>query len=181
MPGAEVGIYVKPEKEMHLANIGFGQGIALTPLQVASIYATLGNGGYYLRPGFIRIVRNSQGQVEYEHQPRVLRTVFRKQTSDLILEALEGTITSQTNRLGYVEGYSSGGKTGTAQKIIEGKYSNEKVITTFAGFVTLKNPRFLIVVMLDEPNAPAYATAVPIFGEIARWLVEYLQLSAERQ
>lgn len=181
MPGVEVGIYVKPDKEMHLANIGFGQGVALTPLQVASIYASLGNGGYYLQPGFIRSVRNYQGQVEYEHQPRILRTVFRKQTSVLLLEALEGTITSQTNRSGYVEGYSSGGKTGTAQKIINGEYSNEKIITTFSGFVSLKNPRFLIVVMLDEPDAPAYATAVPVFGEIARWLVEYLQLPGENK
>ncbi len=72
-----------------------------------------------------------------------------------------------------------GGKTGTAQKIIDGKYSDEKIITTFAGFVTLKNPRFLIVVMFDEPNAPASSTAVPVFGEIARGLIEYLQLSGE--
>ncbi|MBT9130309.1 MAG: putative peptidoglycan D,D-transpeptidase PenA [candidate division WS2 bacterium] len=179
MPGVEVGIYVDPESEMHLANIGFGQGIALTPLQVTSIYATLGNGGYFLKPGFIRAIRDSQGQLRYEHRPRILRTVFRKQTSDLIIEALDGSITSQTNRLAQVEGYSLGGKTGTAQKIIDGKYSDEKIITTFAGFVTLKNPRFLIVVMFDEPNAPASSTAVPVFGEIARGLIEYLQLSGE--
>ncbi len=179
LSGRELGIFTKPYREMHLANIGFGQGIALTPLQLISFYSSLANGGFLYSPTLVKTIGESEENNEIKFQPKIIRTIFSSNTCKQVLNALRGTISKKTNISAYIEGYSLGGKTGTAQKIISGSYSQDKTINTFMGFITLDNPRFAILVTLDEAEGTASATSVPVFGEIAKNLIEYLRIPRE--
>lgn len=176
MGGKEVGLFNKPRSEIEIANIGFGQGISLTPIQLISFYSTFANGGYLCSPIIVKKIEETDENISILNKSRVIKTVFSKTTCEKVLKALEGTISKTTNISSYMEGYSFGGKTGTAQKVISGVYSKDKTINTFVGFITLKNPRFVLLVTLDEAVGTASSTAVPIFGEIAKALVDYLRI-----
>lgn len=126
-------------------NVGFGQGIAVTPLQLANGYATLFNGGIY-RPATIL-------KVDDGHPMAQGRRVFTEETSHKMRSLLRLVVAKGTGKNANAEGYRVGGKTGTAQKVINGRYSKSINITSFAGVFPMDDPRYVIVVMLDEPKA----------------------------
>nr|WP_294850760.1 penicillin-binding protein 2 [uncultured Sphingomonas sp.] len=128
-------------------NVGFGQGIAVTPLQLANGYATLYNGGIY-RPATML-------KVDEAHPMDRGRRVFTEETSRKMRALLRLVVTKGTGKNANAEGYRVGGKTGTAQKVINGRYSNSINITSFAGVFPMDDPRYVIVVMLDEPKGTA--------------------------
>jgi cell division protein FtsI (penicillin-binding protein 3) len=125
--------------------VGYGHGIAVTPLQLASGYATLFNGGVY-RPATLL-------KVDDAHPLAPGRRVFTESTSRKMRSLLRVVVTHGTGRKADAPGYRIGGKTGTAQKVIGGRYSNHINITSFAGVFPMDEPRYVIVVMLDEPKA----------------------------
>lgn len=126
-------------------NVGFGQGIAVTPLQLANGYATLYNGGVY-RPATLL-------KVDDAHPMNSGRRVFTEETSRRMRALLRLVVVKGTGKNANAEGYRVGGKTGTAQKVINGRYSQSINITSFAGVFPMDDPRYVIVVMLDEPKA----------------------------
>ncbi|WP_037499665.1 peptidoglycan D,D-transpeptidase FtsI family protein [Sphingomonas jaspsi] len=128
-------------------NVGFGQGIAVTPLQLANGYATLFNGGIYRPATMLR--------VDDAHPMTNGRRVFSAETSRKMRALLRLVVTNGTGKNANAEGYRIGGKTGTAQKVINGHYSKTINITSFAGVFPMDDPRYVIVVMLDEPHATA--------------------------
>ena len=125
--------------------IGFGQGIAVAPLQLAMGYATLFDGGVYHPPTILK------------HGPdnplKPGRRVFSEDTSYRMRSLLRLVVMKGTGRKADAPGYRIGGKTGTAQKLINGRYSQTINITSFAGVFPMDDPRYVIVVMLDEPKA----------------------------
>ncbi|MEO5809487.1 MAG: penicillin-binding protein 2 [Sphingomicrobium sp.] len=125
--------------------VGFGQGIAVTPLHLATGYATLFNGGIY-RPATIL-------KVDANHKVAPGRRVFTEETSYKMRSLLRLVVTKGTGRKADAPGYRIGGKTGTAQKIIGGRYSNSVNITSFAGVFPMDEPRYAMVMMLDAPRA----------------------------
>jgi cell division protein FtsI (penicillin-binding protein 3) len=125
--------------------IGFGQGIAVAPLQLAMGYATLFDGGIYHPPTILKVGPG--------HQLRPGRRVFTADTSYRMRSLLRLVVMKGTGRKADAPGYRVGGKTGTAQKIINGRYSQSINITSFAGVFPMDDPRYVIVVMLDEPKA----------------------------
>ncbi len=125
--------------------VGFGQGIAVTPLQLAMGYATLFDGGVYHPPTILKIGPN--------HPLSKGRRVFTADTSYRMRALLRLVVTKGTGKNANAPGYRVGGKTGTAQKVINGRYSNSINITSFAGVFPMEDPRYVIVVMLDEPKA----------------------------
>ncbi len=127
--------------------VGFGQGIAVTPLHLATGYATLFNGGIY-RPATIL-------KVDANHKVAAGRRVFTEDTSYKMRALLRLVVTNGTGRKADAPGYRIGGKTGTAQKIINGRYSNTVNITSFAGVFPMDEPRYAMVMMLDAPHATA--------------------------
>jgi cell division protein FtsI (penicillin-binding protein 3) len=125
--------------------IGYGQGIAVAPLQLAMGYATLFNGGIYHSP---TILKRGPGN---PLPPG--RRVFTADTSYRMRALLRLVVVKGTGKNADAPGYRVGGKTGTAQKIVNGQYSHTINITSFAGVFPMDEPRYVMVVMLDEPKA----------------------------
>ena len=125
--------------------VGYGHGIAVTPLHVATGYATLFNGGIY-RPATIL-------KVDRAHAAGAGQRVCSEDTSYKMRALLRLVVTQGTGKKADAPGYRIGGKTGTAEKLIGGRYSSAAVVTTFAGVFPMDEPRYVIVVMLDEPKA----------------------------
>jgi cell division protein FtsI (penicillin-binding protein 3) len=124
--------------------IGFGQGIAVAPLQLAMGYATLFDGGVYHPPTILK--------VGPDHPLAPGRRVFTADTSYRMRALLRLVVMKGTGKKADAPGYRIGGKTGTAQKLINGHYSQTINITSFAGVFPMDDPRYVIVVMLDEPK-----------------------------
>ena len=125
--------------------VGFGQGIAVAPLQLAMGYATLFNGGVYHPPTLMK--------VGPRHPLPPGKRVFSEETSYKMRALLRLVVMKGTGKRADAPGYRVGGKTGTAQKLINGHYSNTINITSFAGVFPMDEPRYVIVAMLDEPKA----------------------------
>jgi len=125
--------------------VGFGQGIAVAPLQLAMGYATLFNGGVYHPPTMLKIGPG--------HPLPPGKRVFSEETSYRMRPLLRLVVMKGTGKKADAPGYRVGGKTGTAQKLINGRYSQTINITSFAGVFPMDEPRYVIVVMLDEPKA----------------------------
>lgn len=125
--------------------IGFGQGIAVAPLQLAMGYATLFDGGIYHPPTILKRGPNNPLPAG--------RRVFTEDTSYRMRSLLRLVVMKGTGKKADAPGYRIGGKTGTAQKLINGRYSQTINITSFAGVFPMDDPRYVIVVMLDEPKA----------------------------
>ena len=127
--------------------VGFGHSIAVTPLHLATGYATLFNGGFYRPATLLKVDKN--------HPVGKGRRVFSDDTSYKMRALLRLVVTHGTGKKADAPGYRVGGKTGTADKVVGGRYSSNLVITTFAGVFPTDEPRYVIVVMLDEPKATA--------------------------
>ncbi len=127
--------------------VGYGHGIAVTPLHLATGYATLFNGGLYRPATLLKVDRN--------HGVATGRRVFSEETSYKMRALLRLVVTNGTGRKADAIGYRVGGKTGTAEKLIGGHYSSAAVVTSFAGVFPMDEPRYVMVMMLDEPQATA--------------------------
>ncbi len=142
------------------ANIAFGQGVAVTPIQLAAAFSIFSNGGFYYAP---QLVEEESGPVGHQ--------VISKQVADDVLAMLsDATKDGGTGTRAVPEGYAVAGKTGTAQKPNgSGGYSNDKFTAVFAGAVPAQAPELVIVVVLDEPESSIYggSTAAPIFRAVA--------------
>ncbi len=125
--------------------VGFGQGIAVAPLQLAMGYATLFDGGIYHPPTILKIGPG--------HPLPAGRRVFTADTSYRMRSLLRLVVMKGTGKNANAAGYRVGGKTGTAQKVIDGRYSQTVNITSFAGVFPMDDPRYVVVVMLDAPHA----------------------------
>ncbi len=127
--------------------VGFGHGVAVTPLHLATGYATLLNGGIYRPATLLKVDRN--------HPAGQGNRVFTEDTSYKMRALLRLVVTHGTGKKADAPGYRIGGKTGTAEKIVGGRYTSAAVVTSFAGVFPMDEPRYVIVVMLDEPKATA--------------------------
>ena len=129
-----------------LATTSFGHGITTTPLQLAKGYAIVTNGGFEVNPTIIK--EKSEKLIKYK------KRIIRENVSKKINPILRKIVTTKegTANLADVKGYEIGGKTGTAEKIVSGKYSNQKKINTFASVFPISHPKFVLVVILDEPE-----------------------------
>ncbi|MCA1654845.1 MAG: penicillin-binding protein 2 [Sphingomonadales bacterium] len=127
--------------------VGYGHGIAVTPLHLATGYSSLFNGGMYHPATIIKVNRN--------HPVGPAHRVFTEETSYKMRSLLRLVVTKGTGKKADAPGYRLGGKTGTAEKLIGGHYSSAAVVTSFAGVFPMDEPRFVMVMMLDEPKATA--------------------------
>ncbi len=127
--------------------VGYGHSIAVTPVHLATGYATLFNGGVY-RPATIL-------KVDKNHPPGTSHRVFTEETSYKMRALVRLVVTKGTGKKADAPGYRIGGKTGTAEKIVGGRYSKTVVMTSFAGVFPMDEPRYVMVVMLDEPKPTA--------------------------
>jgi cell division protein FtsI/penicillin-binding protein 2 len=155
-----------------LANVGFGQGIAVSPLQMACAYGAIANGGKLMQPRIIREIRDQDGKLIQGFEPKAVRRVVSEATAEKVTEMLMGCVDDGTGKASKIEGYSVAGKTGSAQKArTDGRgYAPGKFIASFMGFVPARSPRLVICVAVDEPKGTHWGATVagPVFKEIAQ-------------
>ncbi len=169
LPGESGGLVLRPENYSgsSMGNMPIGQGIAVTPMQMATAYTAIANDGV-LRPPYV-----IRGQA-----PRPKR-VLSKRTSDQVSKMLEGVLAAGgTAEEAAVEGYTLAGKTGTSEKAIPGGYSKTDFIASFIGFAPAENPRLLVSVMVDTPLGDIYGgtVAAPAFERIMEFALPYLKI-----
>jgi cell division protein FtsI (penicillin-binding protein 3) len=172
-PGESSGL-VLPLQDWSGSTIGtvpIGQGIAVTPLQMVSAYATIGNGGVRVTPHLVGKVGSKR--VRGDKSTRVVST----HTANRMMSMFRDVVLEGTGTQAAIPGYTVAGKTGTAQKAENGRYVT-KYVASFVGLVPAKHPRLAILVMVDEPHGDIYGgvVAAPAFRDIARFDLQYLEV-----
>lgn len=174
---------LKKSSEIYPATAAFGQGITVTPLQMVAAYSAIANGGVLKKTRIVDKVRLPDGTVE-DYQTKDVRRVIDGKTSRLLGAMLTSVIENGHGDRAAVDGYYIAGKTGTAQvaSAEQRGYDEDAVISSFAGFGPVADPAFAMVVRIDRPQGTpwASATAAPVFGEMAQFLVNYLNIPPTR-
>jgi len=168
---------IKSGIEMNLATASFGQGIELTPMQIARGFCALANGGRLIKPYIVEKIIN--GGDETYTRPEFSELILSQQTVSQINAMLVNVIEKGFNGAAKIQGYYMAGKTGTAQvPLKKGKgYETNKTIQSFAGYGPAFNPQFVILIKLDNPKVSVSAlSAVPIFKQLAQFIVNYWKI-----
>ncbi|MGQ9580128.1 MAG: peptidoglycan D,D-transpeptidase FtsI family protein [Armatimonadota bacterium] len=164
---------------VRLANVAFGQGIAVTPLHMASVYATIANGGVYVSPRIVRGIGANGKLVRYVKMGRCRRVVSARVASQ-ITRMLVDCVENGTGKNAKLQGYSVAGKTGSAQ-VADPKgrgYLPDAVVASFIGFVPAERPRFVIAVVVNRPKGSHFGATVaaPAFRDIAEKALRYYRV-----
>ncbi len=171
-------------REIYLATASFGQGITATPLQMVSAFATLANGGTLMQPYIVDEIIKPDGTIK-KTEPKVVRQVISERASTLLGGMLVNVVRKGHGKRAGVDGYFVGGKTGTAQvPRKDGRgYETHATIGSFAGFAPVDDPRFVMLVKIDRPRDVQWAesSAAPLFGDLARFLVQYLEIPPDEK
>lgn len=155
LPGESCGIMFdyKNFHELEQATVAFGQGISVTPLQLVTAICACVNGGYLLQPHILKEISNSSNnEIVKEVKKKVKRQVIDEETSRKVRDALESVVTDGGGRNAYIDGYRIGGKTGTAQKAVNGSYVGGGYILSFVGIAPIDNPQIVLYIAMDNPK-----------------------------
>jgi cell division protein FtsI (penicillin-binding protein 3) len=179
-PGEEQGI-VPPPSEFSgstMGNLPIGQGLSVTPMQMAAAYSAIANGGTLRAPRLVLDDGDSPVTPPPGHR------VISKQTSAQLRQMLEGVLApGGTASEVSVPGYTLAGKTGTAQVAVNGGYSDTRFVASFVGFAPAQDPQLLVAVVVDEPQGNYYGgvVAAPAFVEIAKFALPYLEIPPDQK
>lgn len=135
-----------------LARIGFGQSIAVTPIQLCTAVCAAINGGELLQPYIVDRIVSQDGRVIQSSEPTMVRRVISESASARVREILEGVVSEGSGKNAAIPGYRVGGKTGTAQKYEDGKIADGKLIASFVGFAPAEDPEYVCLLLVDEPK-----------------------------
>jgi cell division protein FtsI (penicillin-binding protein 3) len=178
-PGEASGVLLPGDRwdEVIRATVSYGQGISVTPLQLANVYATIANGGVWQQPKLVRGFERPNGTFD-EASARRDRRVIRPDTAALLTRMLAAAVEEGTGVNAQIPGYQVAGKTGTSRKLVDGRYV-QRYHASFAGFLPAADPRVVIAVSIDEPRT-VYGglAAAPLFQEIARYAIQRLAIPA---
>lgn len=164
----------KNVKNVDIARIGFGQAIAITPIQLIMAVSSVVNGGKLYTPYVVDYI-DSKGKLSYVHSKEYVTTIS-KSTSDILKEYLYAVVDEGGGKNAKVEGYKIGGKTGTAQKYENGVIARGKYISSFIGFTTIDNEDYVCLFLVDEPKGYSYygsIVAAPYVGKIFNNIFNY--------
>jgi cell division protein FtsI/penicillin-binding protein 2 len=168
---------LKNGPDMNFATAAFGQGIELTPIQIASGFCAIANGGKLVKPYIVEKIVN--GTDETETKPEISAPIISRQTASQLTTMLIKVVDNGFNKVAKIPGYYIAGKTGTAQVPLKnGKgYEEDKTIQSFVGYGPALNPQFLILVKLDNPKvSKSSLSAVPVFKELAQYIINYWKI-----
>ena len=156
------------------STMSFGQGIVVTPIQLATAFSAVINGGVLYKPYIVEKITDDSGVIIRRNIPTPVRRVISEKTSEQLREILENVVADGTARRGQVEGYRIGGKTGTAQLSTKGGYLKNNYLASFIGFFPADKPKYVVLVMFLKPKGETIyekyggATAAPVFADIVR-------------
>jgi len=173
LAGENPGIVPQPSEwsGSSLATMSFGQGVSVTPIAMARYYAAIANGGLLMRPRILRSILDAQGNTIYAYPPEIERRVFSQKTAAILRRFLRSVVVRGTgNPSAQIPGYTTAGKTGTAQMVENGEYEPGAYVASFIGMVPYEHPRYVIYVKVEKPQGAIYGSivAAPAFVEIAK-------------
>jgi cell division protein FtsI (penicillin-binding protein 3) len=179
-PGEEQGIVptLSEFSGSTIGNLPIGQGLSVTPIQMAAAYSAIANGGILRPPRLILDEGDTPTPEPDGHR------VISKQTAAQLTQMLEGVLApGGTASEVSVPGYTLAGKTGTAEVAVDGGYSDSQFVASFVGFAPAQDPKLLVAVVVDEPQGNYYGgvVAAPAFGEIAKFALPYLEIPPDQQ
>jgi cell division protein FtsI (penicillin-binding protein 3) len=181
LPAEARGIYRGPRywSALSRACLAIGQEISTTPLQLAQAYAAIANGGLLVHPRLVAETRDRAGRSVTPSLPLPGVRVIPAAVANELATMLESVVEDGTGKAAEVPGYRVAGKTGTAQRAFAGSYTSRRHVAWFAGFVSMPEPRAVLVVCVDEPVSNYWAAdvAAPAFGRIAARVVTLLRLA----
>ena len=158
-----------------------GHAVSTTPMQVHSAMAAIANGGVLMKPKFINRVYDHEGKTVTPFLAKPVRRVVRSGVSTELTKMLVSVVSNQgTAKSARLKGFDVAGKTGTTQKLIDGKYSRSHHVGSFVGFFPAEDPRIVITVVVDEPNMKkglsgyGGVVAAPAFKNVATQIIGYL-------
>ena len=173
--GEEEGLLRTPEQWLGIvpANIAIGQGLAVTPIQLAMAISAIANGGSLLKPYLVAEVKNSKGEKIYQGKKRARAIVLTKKVSSWLRDTLRLTVVQGTAKGAKTDLAEIAGKTGTAQVATRGNYIKGQYVSSFVGFWPYKSPKYVLLVVLGEPKGRYYGgeIAAPVFKSIVEDLV----------
>lgn len=162
-------------KTVDVARMGFGQAVAMTPLQLISGICSIVNGGKLYRPYFVKGMSDCNGEVVFENTPYEIRKTVSKETSEIMQNMMLDVIKQYSGYYAFIPGYEVGGKTGTSQKYDNGRLSGE-YIASFVGTFPAKNPDYVVLIIVDEPGGDSYygsIVATPYAKSIIQNIISY--------
>ncbi|MDI6802385.1 MAG: penicillin-binding transpeptidase domain-containing protein [Bacteroidota bacterium] len=174
LPGEAKGLLKKPNQwsGTTLQAMSRGYEVGATPIQIAAAYAALANKGVLMKPYILKQIQNERGDSVASTQPTIIRRVFSEKTASQLLEIFTSVVEGErgTAKSAIINGLRIAGKTGTARKIVDGKYSQKNHLASFVGFFPIEDPQVVCLVMLDNPKTGGYTggvTSANIFKAIA--------------
>src|ERR1700736_3991419 len=187
MPGESKGILRRLESwsAVSIGSISMGQEVGVTPVQLISAVSAIANGGMFYKPHVIAELRRGDKVIPAEGllAPSEPRKVIRPETAATLRRLMEGVVLCGTGKLARLDGWTSAGKTGSAQKIdpATGRYSPTQLIASFTGFAPINNPAVTILVSLDSPIGlhEGGMVAAPVFKRVAEQVLPYLDVSPD--
>lgn len=182
LPGEVQGLLKRPESwsKTSLTSIAIGYEVDVTPLQLATAYAALANGGLLVQPHVVTERRDVFGNVTWRARQDSVRRAFKSATARQLLPAFEKAVQEGTGTHAVVDGLAIAGKTGTARKVLGGSYAPGAYRASFVGFFPSDDPRVVLAIVLDEPRSSWYggAAAAPIFQRTAqRWIATFPEVA----
>jgi cell division protein FtsI (penicillin-binding protein 3) len=167
---------------LSLPSISFGHEIGVTPIQIATAWSAIANGGNLVLPKVTKLILKN-GQVEKPFTPKIIRRVISEKTSRQMIEVLKYTVKNGTGASATVPGFETAGKTGTAQMFDKksGTYFKNKYLASFVGFVPADAPKIVVLVMIENPRKSHYGATVagPVFRDISKEVLRYLNEPAK--
>lgn len=173
---------IKYVRNTDLARIGFGQSIAVTPLQLAMGASAVVNGGKLMKPYLVKAFKDTDNNTAKEFSPTEVRRVISETASQTMCSILEQVVAEGTGRNAYISGYRVGGKTGTAQKYMNGVIMQGKHIASFLGFAPANDPKILVLIVVDEPNVPVdfgSVVAAPYVKSVLEDSLKYMNVAPQ--
>lgn len=184
IPGEGTGILISREKvkRVDIARIGFGQSIAVTPVQLLTAACAVVNGGNLMTPYVVKEIIAPDGTIIEKNHPVVKGNPISPETSAVMRKMLESVVTNGGGKNAYISGYHVGGKTGTAQVYVDGQVSSDKHIGSFLGFAPMDNPRIAVLMIVDRADLrPDYGsvTAAPFARDILQKSLLYMGVAKD--
>ena len=170
-------------KKVDYARMGFGQAIAVTPIQLITAICSVLNGGNLLKPYFVKSVSDADGNILAENSPTILNKTVSKNTSDRIKTMLEAVISKSYGIETFIPGYKISGKTGTSQKY-DANGINNKYVSSFVGAIPADNPEYVLLIVADEPSSGHYygsIVATPYAKTIFEGIVNYKEYTPNEE
>ena len=183
--GESTGIVFKLDRvgNVELSTTAFGQGVSVTPIQQVTAVSAIVNGGYLNKPYIVKNISESKtNTIIKENNKQFVRKVISEETSNIMKRALENVVAKGGGKSAYIEGYRIGGKTGTAQKVQDGKYLVGNYIMSFMSVVPSNNPKAVLYLAIDNPKNTALLssyTTTPIARRILLDIIESLDIKPQ--